>query len=128
MLGTINNVLIHCNHIYLDDRRKKFIFRRVALYYILNQYLSDYEIIIDDNGKPYIFTEEDLKYHFSLSASENYCAISFSSKEIGVDIEVIPSKIKTSEIIECFIKEHELEYMNDIMSEQLVEESLNKVS
>ncbi|EYU14904.1 4'-phosphopantetheinyl transferase family protein [Photorhabdus aegyptia] len=110
--------IVRYNQICLADRRKRFIFRRAALRYVLSQYLSDYEIITNDNGKPYISTEQDFKYYFSLSASGNYCAIGFSSREIGVDIEVTPSKIKLSEIIECFIKDKELEYMQDVMLKQ----------
>ncbi|WP_387462759.1 4'-phosphopantetheinyl transferase family protein [Photorhabdus sp. RM323S] len=106
------------NQICLADRRKKFIFRRVALRYVLNQYLSDYEIITNDNGKPYISTEKDFKYYFSLSASGDYCVIGLSSREMGVDIEVTPSKIKISEIVEYFIKDEKLEYMKGIMLKQ----------
>ncbi|PQQ30970.1 hypothetical protein C6H64_07960 [Photorhabdus luminescens] len=110
--------IVRYNQICLADRRKKFIFRRAALRYVLSQYLSDYEIITNDNGKPYIYTEQDFKYYFSLSASGNYCAIGFSSREIGVDIEVTPSKVKFSEIIESFIKDEELEYMQGVMLKQ----------
>ncbi|WP_445496220.1 4'-phosphopantetheinyl transferase family protein [Photorhabdus sp. SF281] len=110
--------IVRHNQICLADRRKKFIFRRVALRYVLNQYLSDYEIITNDNGKPYISTEKDLRYYFSLSASRNYCVIGLSAREMGVDVEVTPSKIKISEIVEYFIKDEKLEYMKGILLKQ----------
>ena len=52
----------------------------------LNNSPENLEILIDDNGKPFI---KDCNIHFNISHCKNMILCAFSDKEIGVDIEKI---------------------------------------
>ena len=67
--------------LYIFNRNKKD-----YLDYILNKYLSKYDIIYNKDGKPYI---KGNKLYFNISHSHNITALVVSDKEVGIDIEKI---------------------------------------
>jgi phosphopantetheinyl transferase len=81
--------------------------------YLLPVLFEDFpleEIIIADTKKPFL---ENEKYHFSISHSGNFAAVVVSSKNrVGVDIELITSRIKN--ISDKFLNDEEKKYINSL--------------
>jgi phosphopantetheinyl transferase len=81
--------------------------------YLLPVLFDDFpleEIIIADTKKPFLGNE---KYHFSISHSGNFAAVVVSSKNrVGVDIELITSRIKN--ISDKFLNDEEKKYINGL--------------
>jgi phosphopantetheinyl transferase len=78
--------------------------------YLLPVLFEDFpldEIVIADTKKPFL---ENEKYHFSISHSGNFAAVIVSSKNrVGVDIELITSRIKN--ISDKFLNDEEKKYI-----------------
>lgn len=80
--------------------------------YLLPTLFDDFpleEILIADTNKPFL---EGERYHFSISHSGNYAAAIVSDHErVGVDIELVTSRIKT--IGPKFLNEDENSFLNN---------------
>lgn len=69
-------------------KKQNFLFRRISLDFVLKQYVGDYTLGKNLNGKPFLLiTSRMRKIHFSASSSSNICAIGISLKKIGIDVE-----------------------------------------
>ena len=96
----------------LDDKKRAILGEQLLIkglqkYYNINY--DDVNIMLNENGKPYISND---KYHhikFNISHSYDYSICAFSSNEIGVDIEKIRKvDIKT---INQFASTNEINYI-----------------
>jgi 4'-phosphopantetheinyl transferase len=69
--------------------RDCFLAARRILRFSLSKWMSvdplDLEIIPDENGKPYLVTENPI--HFSITHSSDQVAVAFSRKRVGLDLE-----------------------------------------
>ncbi len=64
------------------------------------------EVLVDENGKPYI---EKCPFHFNISHCENTLVYAFSKEEIGIDIEKI--KPISISVLKSFFSEEEQNYV-----------------
>jgi phosphopantetheinyl transferase len=85
-------------------RKRQFIFRRVALDYVLRHYVDDYTIERDANGKPYVGQAAGkLALYFSSSSSSGLCAVGVSRQPVGVDLEVRSQQVDINAICERYV-------------------------
>lgn len=89
-----------CGRIALPRRKRQFIFRRLALRHVLDQYLSHYHLEAERDCKPRVVAgagQDSL--HFSVSASRTVCAICVGATELGIDIEAMPPQADLVDIV-----------------------------
>lgn len=85
-------------------RKRQFIFRRVALDYVLRHYVDAYTIERDANGKPYVVQREgSAAVYFSSSSSSGLCAIGVSRQPIGIDLEARGQQVDINAICERYV-------------------------
>jgi 4'-phosphopantetheinyl transferase len=97
---------------FAKDRRQ-FVVSHAALRSILSQYLSlspaEIEFVTGPNGKPRLATKssEDLRFNLSHSGDLAVVAVA-SSRELGVDVELIKEEFAFDEVAECFFTAREV--------------------
>lgn len=96
---------------------------------LVQKYIKDkgftFEPIISysQEGKPFFLNNTSL--HFSISHNNNYIAICFSEKEIGIDIE---NKRKAKlEIAKRFLHKKEAEYLSSISDQESLDIAFTKI-
>jgi phosphopantetheinyl transferase len=71
------------------EARDRFLAVRRILRFSLSKWRGgdplDFEIIPDDNGKPFLVAENPI--HFSITHSSDHVAVAFSRKSVGLDLE-----------------------------------------
>jgi 4'-phosphopantetheinyl transferase len=83
-------------------RKRQFIFRRVALDYVLRQYVDDYRIERGAGGKPRVVTRGAPLY-YSASSSADLCAVVVSQAPVGVDLEGRSQQVDINGICEKYV-------------------------
>lgn len=94
---------------YKEIDRNRFIIYRSILKLLLGAYTkSDIKNIYldyDFNKKPYLASHPWL--HFNISHSEDYAAIVFSRKKVGLDIEYLSNDFKFTDLFPDIFDDHE---------------------
>ncbi|MEM6050336.1 hypothetical protein AAH450_07115 [Erwinia sp. P7711] len=87
-----------------SKRKRNFAFRRAVLNFVLQHYVDSYSIERDANGKPYVISHDNNdKFHFSSSSSEEFCVVAVSGNRIGADLEMRQQSVDLISICEKYL-------------------------
>jgi 4'-phosphopantetheinyl transferase len=95
-----------------QDRRRKFLWSRLLLRYLLAGYLKkdmrDLKFDFQEHGKPFL---PDSELRFNLSHTTDLIACSFSLREVGIDVERVEPKRPWALIAKRFFTSDEVDYL-----------------
>ena len=99
---------------HLDQDRRRYVIGRGVVRCILGKYLgipaSQLEFEYGTCGKPYLQNAYPYSLHFNISHSQELALLGVCwDREIGVDLEYIPSILDWEEIADRFFSSHECE-------------------
>ena len=99
-------------YIFYSSKEKECNSNRFLSIILNEEYgISDYEIIKNKNGKPYL---KDNNIYFNISHKNDLIGIAVSKKEIGFDIEYIDHKKEINEsVLNNYFSESERNYVNN---------------
>jgi 4'-phosphopantetheinyl transferase len=86
--------------------------QRIILGWYLNMPPGQFEFLLGDNKKPYLFSEDGKSLHYNVSHSGDWIVLAIASSPVGTDIEFIDEAFKFQDILPDNFNKEEATYIN----------------